>query len=170
MAPGRSKSRGGGKREEILATLGQEARHFSTSVVLVHQALAERLGLTGGDHKYVDIIQRDGPLSAGELAERTGLTTGAITGVVDRLEKKGFVRREKDPNDRRRVIIRATVDPEKEREIGEEFRAVFGPAWRMMEGYTDEELELILRFMRGHAGAMEEILKGLRKRIENVEL
>ncbi len=58
------------------------------------------------DHKCAEILLRSGPLTAGDLAQRTGLTTGAITGVIDRLEKAGFVRRGKDPGDRRRVIIK----------------------------------------------------------------
>src|SRR5262249_45297631 len=98
-------SRGVGERAELLAALFGEFRQLSAATIMFHQAVADRLGMNVTDHKCADIIERNGPLPAGELAERTGLTTGAITGVIDRLEKAGFVRRAKDPGDRRRVII-----------------------------------------------------------------
>src|SRR5690349_6128631 len=90
------------------ARLGEEfGRELSARTVLFHQAVAERLGIGSTDHKCLDIAARastDQPLTAGQLAELTGLTTGAITGVLDRLEKAGFIRREKHPHDRRQVV------------------------------------------------------------------
>src|SRR5262245_4534642 len=100
---------------------------MSTATIMFHQAVADRLGLHPTDHKCADILFLKGPLSAGELAELTGLTTGAITGVIDRLEGAGFVRREDDPRDRRRVIVR--VLPASHRKIGglfESFAAAMG--------------------------------------------
>ena len=93
------------KRSELVAAMSQEFRHLATATILFHQAIADRLGMHLTDHKCGDILVQTGPITAGELAERTGLTTGAITGVIDRLEKAGYVRRVKDPDDRRRVII-----------------------------------------------------------------
>src|SRR5215813_7862986 len=98
-------SRDNPERAEVLAALMTEFRQLSAATILFHQAVADRLGMNVTDHKCADILERHGPLTAGELAERTGLTTGAITGVIDRLEKTGFVRRAEDPGDRRRVII-----------------------------------------------------------------
>src|SRR5438034_2670026 len=92
-------------RAELLAALNEAARRQSTATVLFHAAVAERLGLSATDHKYADLIARQGPMTAGELADRAGLTTGAITGVLDRLERAGWVRRERDPHDRRRVMV-----------------------------------------------------------------
>src|SRR3954470_6827245 len=83
----------------------QEMREISTVTILFHQAIADRLGMNVTDHKCAGILARSGPITAGELARLTGLTTGAITGVVDRLEQAGFVRRARDSSDRRRVII-----------------------------------------------------------------
>src|SRR5690349_3034857 len=93
------------KRSELLAGLGHEFRQLATATVLFHQAIADRLGMHVTDHRCLDILLRSGSITAGELAQRTGLTTGAITGVIDRLEKAGFVQRAKDPADRRRVVI-----------------------------------------------------------------
>ena len=88
-------------------------REISTVTILFHQAIADRLGMNVTDHKCAGILARSGPITAGELARRTGLTTGAITGVIDRLEQAGFARRARDPGDRRRVIIEP--DPETDR-------------------------------------------------------
>src|SRR5579863_9203972 len=98
-------SRDSKQRSELIAALNDEFRQLTTVTILFHQAVADHLGMLVTDHKCADILLRAGPITAGELAERTGLTTGAITGVIDRLEKAGFARRAKDPNDRRRVII-----------------------------------------------------------------
>jgi len=96
-----------------------------------------------------------GPMTAGELARATGLTTASITGVLDRLEEGGFVRRERDPHDRRRVIVNLGSGPGL-REIG----PTFGPlvkAWRATAAdYADDELQLLLEFQR----RLEEIMRG----------
>src|SRR5918997_6772224 len=76
---------------------------LSTTTVLFHSAVADRLGVSATDVKCYTILRQTGPLTAGELAERVSLTTGAITGVIDRLERAGLVRRAADPHDRRRV-------------------------------------------------------------------
>jgi DNA-binding MarR family transcriptional regulator len=81
-------------------------RELSTAVVLFHQAVAEQIGLNATDFKCLDVLARTGPLTAGRLSELLGLTGGAITGIIDRLEAAGFVQRERDQNDRRRVVIK----------------------------------------------------------------
>ncbi len=83
-------------------------------------------------------------MTAGRLAEVTGLTTGAITGVVDRLEQAGLVRRERDDNDRRKVFI-ATV-PENIARIGRFYEHMQRAMLKVWEGYSDAELRLLLRF------------------------
>lgn len=83
-------------------------RELSTAVVLFHQALAARLGLSAGDLKTLELIQSEGPFSATELARRTGLTGAGITSVISRLTAGGYIERATDPHDRRRAIIRAT--------------------------------------------------------------
>ena len=80
------------------------------------QTVANTVGISGSDLECLDFLNLEGRVTAGRLAEVTGLTTGAITGVVDRLEKAGLVRRERDPDDRRKVFI-ATV-PENVAKVG----------------------------------------------------
>src|SRR5215813_713559 len=105
-ARGRDVSRGLRHRDELLHELTLAGRRLSTATILFHQAVADRLGLNLTDHKCVDLLLLHGPLTAGELASMTALTTGAITAALDRLGRAGFVRREADPGDRRRVVVR----------------------------------------------------------------
>jgi DNA-binding MarR family transcriptional regulator len=152
-------SRDSRERAELLATLGDEFRQLTTATILFHQAVADRLGMNVTDHKCADILLRTGPITAGELAQRTGLTTGAITGVIDRLEKAGFVRRAKDPGDRRRVIIEPF--PHRiEREIGPLFASMARAMAELCAHYSTRELAVIRDFTaRARQGASEEIRK-----------
>jgi DNA-binding MarR family transcriptional regulator len=137
-------------------------RELSTATILFHQAIADRLGLNPTDHKCLDLLASKGLMTAGELAETTGLTTGAITGVVDRLEWAGFVRREDDPNDRRRVILR--VIPKGYREIGRLFESLSAAVNDLGARYSDGELATILDFMGRSSRMLHEETTKLRRR------
>jgi DNA-binding MarR family transcriptional regulator len=89
-----------------IALLLEMARRFSTAIVLFHHGIAERAGLGASDHKCLEILRERGAMTGSELASTTGLTTGAITGVVARLERRGFLTREPDPHDARKQILR----------------------------------------------------------------
>ena len=150
------------ERRKLIAEVIAESRRSSTRTVVFHAAIAERLGLNPSDHKCADLIMNEtGPVTAGRLAELTGLSTGAITGVIDRLERAGFVARAPDPQDRRRVVIVSC--PERRAPA---FRNLFAP---MVEGmialcadYTDEELALVLDFMRQATAMTDERIHALR--------
>src|SRR5690348_4151309 len=92
-------------RDALAATLTDALREVSSLGVLLSQSVADRLGIGSSDLESLGFLSRDRAMTAGRLAQLTGLTTGAITGLVDRLERAGYVRREPDPHDRRRVII-----------------------------------------------------------------
>jgi DNA-binding MarR family transcriptional regulator len=141
-------SRNDRKRQQLLETVTDEGRKMSTRAVLLHSAVADKLGLNLSDHKCADVIHSHAePLTAGRLAELTGLTTGAITGVIDRLERAGFVARAHDPNDRRRVVLRYT--PERAPDLGPFFGPLRAAMLKFCERYSNAELEVILSFMRG---------------------
>jgi len=93
-------------RETILSDLGLAMRRSGTQGSLLSNAVAARIGISPNDFECLDIVNLEGAVTPGHLAEATGLTTGAITGVIDRLEKAGFVRRDADPTDRRRILVR----------------------------------------------------------------
>src|SRR5580658_1343216 len=80
-------------------------RELSNAVVLFHEKIAAHLGLNSAELKCLGLLDQHGPMTAGRLVELSRLTTGAITGVVDRLERAGYVRRERHPTDRRSVIV-----------------------------------------------------------------
>jgi DNA-binding MarR family transcriptional regulator len=106
----------------------------------------------------MDILSTSGPLTAGRLAELTGLTTGAITGVVDRLERSGFVRRERDANDRRRVIVHLV--PDRARKVAKLFEPLARAMAELYARYSDEELALMVDCTRrGNAIALEHIAR-----------
>ena len=132
-------------KAELVAELANMMRELSTATILFHQAVADRLAMNVTDHKCAGILAQNGPITAGELAARTGLTTGAITGVIDRLEKAGFVRRARDAGDRRRVI----VEPDWKviaRIFGPLFESMGRAAVLLYSGYSVRELELLRDF------------------------
>lgn len=89
----------------MLDAFRSASRLYSDSSILMHEAIARKAGLPGTDHKYLGLIIQNGVVTAGELSKLTGLTTGAVTGVIDRLEKRKLVKRQFDKEDRRKVII-----------------------------------------------------------------
>jgi DNA-binding MarR family transcriptional regulator len=105
----------GGSIDPLVELIGFR---LSTATVLFHAAIADRLGVSATDVKCYSILRQTGPITAGELAERTSLTTGAITGVIDRLERAELVRRVRDPHDRRRIVLEMVHNAERERAIG----------------------------------------------------
>src|ERR1700759_1564000 len=94
-------------RPELLRQLWELGRKMSTQTVFLHQAIAQGVGLNATDTKCIDLILRspESSVTAGWLADMTGLTTGAITHILDRLEKRQFIERVRDPQDRRKVRI-----------------------------------------------------------------
>src|SRR5215468_276883 len=129
---------------ELLAALEREMRKASAQGVLFGQIVAERLGVNSSDLECLDIVILRGPVTAGDLAAATGLTTGAITGVVDRLERAGFARRERDAEDRRKVLVRAL--PAVERRIAPLFEPMQRAVAAALADYTDAELSFLLTF------------------------
>lgn len=148
-------------REELIGSLAQLGREHSTAAVLFHSALADRFGLSATDWKCAEIVHRMGPMSAGKLAQLSGLTTGAITGVIDRLEKQQILQRRNDPNDRRKVIIH----PLEARE--EEAMALFAPFQKaLLELYaqfSDEELAFIYDYLKQETELLEQEAMRMRR-------
>jgi DNA-binding MarR family transcriptional regulator len=140
-------------RDELVAALNRALRDASGQGVLYSQAVAERLGIGSTDLEGLDIIVMRGPLTAGELASASGLTTGAITGVIDRLDRAGFVKREHDDADRRKVLVRAL--PAVERRVMPLFRPMEQAALSALSDYDEKDLALLLDFLsRAHQAAV----------------
>jgi DNA-binding MarR family transcriptional regulator len=147
-------------RQELTAALNRAMRDASAKGVIYSQAVAERLGIGSADLECLDFIGLRGPISAGALAEAVGLTSGAITGVIDRLERAGLARRERSREDRRKVIVRLT--PAVERRVVALYRPMEKAAMAALNDYRDEELQLLLEFFRRAGVAATTALSELR--------
>lgn len=133
------------RRRELVEELTRQIRHMGGVTILLHQAIADRVGVHTTDMQCLNILGTTGPVTAGRLAELTGLTTGAVTRLVDRLERAGFVVRRRDDRDRRQVFVE--IVPERAAECGPLYESI-GRSWQAhLTQYTDPELELILRFV-----------------------
>jgi DNA-binding MarR family transcriptional regulator len=149
-APGASAERHRLEEDFLLAM-----RRAGSIMQLLGQVSADRIGINATDLNCLNIVALTGHLTAGELAQQTGLSTASITGVLDRLEEGGFVRRVRDPHDRRRVLVALAAGPGLSK-----IAPTFGPvvkAWRATAAtYSDDELRLLLEFQ----GKLEEIMRG----------
>jgi DNA-binding MarR family transcriptional regulator len=130
-------------REEIIQNIVDRFREMSIETIMFHQAVADELGLHITDHKCMDIIHRFGAMPAGRLGEMTGLTTGAITGMIDRLEKSGYVRRANDPKDRRKTIVEPVRNKKLERKIEMIFTPLHERMHKFLSSYSDSELNFL---------------------------
>ena len=152
-------------RAQILEKLWDLGRQVSTQTVFLHQAIAQTIGLNATDTKCVDLILRgpDGKLTAGQIAEMSGLTTGAVTHIIDRLEKKGFVERQRDPNDRRKVLV--SVKMENMAEVGPLYVAIGEAYMGLASRYDDEALRIIADYMERSMEISAQQLAKLRGKI-----
>ena len=137
--------------KERLTTLSRE---LSGATVLFHAQVAEKVGLSPTDHKCLDLAMRaEAPLTAGQIAERSGLSTGAVTGVIDRLERAGYVRRVRDPHDRRKVLV----------EVSKGNLAAYGDAFdglrqaldHALVEFTADEVQVIERYITEMIGVLQ---------------
>ncbi|MDX1432633.1 MAG: MarR family transcriptional regulator [Gammaproteobacteria bacterium] len=140
--------------ETSLETLIDACRENSTATVLFHGAIADRIGLGPTDHKTLDVLLRRGPLTAGEIAAHTGLASGSVTNLIDRLEAKGFVCRTDDPRDRRRVIVQPV--PERVAELAVLFDSLKAGVESLMARYDEIQLATIVDFLESTAALLRD--------------
>ena len=122
------------------------------------QAVADYLGLHRTDMRCPDILDREGPLTAGRLAKLAHLSPGAMTTLLDRIERAGFAKRRRDTEDRRQVLVEVTP---KLRRMAAGVYPSPDEATRALERYSDAELELLDEFLRGNRGWNEQRLEHL---------
>ncbi|HEX9069081.1 MAG TPA: MarR family transcriptional regulator [Ktedonobacterales bacterium] len=148
-------------RTDMLAMLGQSlTRDLMTAASLFQGAVADHYGLNITDFICAGVIISRGPMTAGQLAEAVGITTGAITGVVDRLDKAGFVTRAPDPADRRRVVIEPV--PAKAATLTEVYRSVGNTMSQLSERFDAQELAAITGFLDALVTTMNQEAQRLR--------
>jgi DNA-binding MarR family transcriptional regulator len=135
---------GNRSRAELLADLRRVGREHGDATVLFHSALAAQIGLHPTDYKALGVLDRLGPMSAGELGRHTGLAAASVTNLIERLVAKGYLRREPDPLDRRRALLHADVTELTDNEF---FASWQRAATQLWERYSDSELAVILDFL-----------------------
>jgi DNA-binding MarR family transcriptional regulator len=141
-------------RKELVAEVALEIRAFQTAVDAFDEAVADRLGVNRTDLRCLDLLERHGAMTAGELAQASGLTTGAVTRLLDRVEGMGYARRVRDSADRRRVLVELTP---RARERASELYGPMAQAGQTgLERYSVEQLKLLRDFFRGARAFHEE--------------
>jgi DNA-binding MarR family transcriptional regulator len=143
------------KRPDLLTKLWDLGRKISTQTVFLHQAIAQSVGLNATDTKCIDLIlsHPDGSVTAGRLSGMTGLTTGAITHILDRLEKRSFIERVRNTEDRRKVFVRVrakNLEP-----LIPKYEAIGKAYMALTEQYSDKELQLICEYLEKTSGVSE---------------
>jgi DNA-binding MarR family transcriptional regulator len=132
-------------RADLLKQLDETLRKVSAQSVLLSDTVAKIVGLNSTDLECLDLLDIAGPTTAGRLAEHVGLTTGAMTAVIDRLERAGFARRHRDPEDRRCVRVEALS--RNFRHVAGLYRRLAESTARLHEQYDDRQLTLVVEYL-----------------------
>jgi len=149
------------QKRRVFEELIDEVRRSQSATARFDQAVADALQLNRTDMRCLDVLEREGSVTAGRLAQATGLTSGAMTTALDRLERAGYARRVRDASDRRRVLVEIT--PHAIREAGRFYSEHEALSERIYQRYSEKQLELLLQFARegrefneGHAERVEQ--------------
>jgi DNA-binding MarR family transcriptional regulator len=145
-------------REELIREFIAAVRASQTAAELLDHSVAEYLGIDHSAYRCLDILDQEGPMTAGRLARRARLSPGATTALLDRLEERGLARRTRDTEDRRRVLVEVT--PKLRRRAVELYGAP-DEATDALARYSDEELELLTDFLRRSIAYQEERMRRL---------
>jgi DNA-binding MarR family transcriptional regulator len=146
-------------RAALLADLDAAAREQAGRGLMLHGMIAERFGLNFTDLKCLDAARGETDLTAGRLAELTGMSTSAITNVLDRLERRGFIERRRDPADRRKVVVASTGQHEEA--VADAFGALGRHYGAVMESFTNAQLAFLLDATRRMAEATRDVIDEL---------
>jgi DNA-binding MarR family transcriptional regulator len=146
-----SKSATESDRRRLTASIKQSLRALSIQLSLLNHQVGAHVGLNDVDLDCLDLIARHGPLSPGALAQRAALHPATMTGILDRLERGGWVARERDPSDRRAVVVRVLRG--RSAELVRLYSGMNSSMSEICAGYDDAQLEVIADFLRRTAGA-----------------
>jgi DNA-binding MarR family transcriptional regulator len=145
-------------KRELIQEVIAAVRASQTATDAFDHAVADYVGLDRTAYRCLDILDQEGPMTAGRLAERARLSPGAMTALLDRLEKRGLARRTRDAKDRRRVLVEVTPEL---RQMGAELYGTPDEGAGALAVYTNEQLELLSGFLRGNVAYQEERMRRL---------
>ena len=148
-------------REKLIQQLQEASRVHSTAAVIYHAGVAAQFGLGATDIKALELLDRLGPLTPGRLAAEIGLGSSSVTSLVDRLESRGFAHRDRDPADRRQVIVE--LDRDRTRRIFSHFGNLKASAEELWAPYSTEQLAVILDFLRRSATLLTATRQGWKR-------
>ncbi|MFC5744196.1 MarR family winged helix-turn-helix transcriptional regulator [Actinomadura rugatobispora] len=150
------------ERERAVAELREAMQRSTLYTMLLHHTAASKAGLNVTDAQCLNALSLEGPLTPGRLAALMGITTGgAITAVIDRLERAGYVKRSRDPDDRRRVIVELV--PENAARFEQYFEPIARAFGERMAGYSDAQLRLLSGYVQGGNEAMPGLIEQVRR-------
>jgi DNA-binding MarR family transcriptional regulator len=145
-------------RSELIQEFIRAVRASQTASEMLDHAIAEYMGIDDTAFRCLDILDQEGPMTAGRLAERARLSPGATTALLDRLERNGYARRRRDTEDRRRVLVEVAPD------LRARAEELYGPpedGAQKLSIYSDDELEFLIAFLRGSVAFQEERMRRL---------
>ena len=145
-------------RDELIQEFIAAIRASQTATDKFDHSVADYVGLDRTAYRCLDILDQEGPMTAGRLAERARLSPGAMTALLDRLEKRGFARRTRDTKDRRRVLVEVTPEL---RQMAAELYGTPDQGADALAAYTNEQLEFLVGFLRGNVAYQEERMRRL---------
>ncbi|PWN69473.1 MarR family transcriptional regulator [Chryseobacterium phosphatilyticum] len=141
----------------------EASRAYSDASIFMHEAIARKAGLSSADHKYLGLILQHESITAGEISKLTGLTTGAVTGLIDRLEKKGLLKRQFIQEDRRKVIILPNIENSMQL-LSPLFDELQQKTMALISTFSKKEIETIERYFREATLLMKETADHLNNR------
>src|SRR5881396_1884384 len=145
-------------RDELIREFIAAIRASQTATDMFDHSVADYVGLDRAAYRCLDILDQEGPMTAGRLAERARLSPGAMTALLDRLERSGLARRTRDTKDRRRVLVEVTPEL---RQMAAQLYGTPDEGADALAAYTNEQLEFLLGFLRGNAAYQEERMRRL---------
>ncbi|WP_057937959.1 MarR family winged helix-turn-helix transcriptional regulator [Algoriphagus resistens] len=141
--------------DSIIQEFRMASRKYSDASIFMHEAIARKAGLSGTDHKYLGLILQHKELTAGDIAKLTGLTTGAVTGLIDRLEKKNLLKRKLTKDDRRKVIIVPNTENSMKL-LQPFFSELQQKTTGLLASFSEKEIQVIQRYFVEATSLMEE--------------
>ncbi|EJL69618.1 MarR family winged helix-turn-helix transcriptional regulator [Chryseobacterium populi] len=139
------------------------SRQYSDASIFMHEAIARKAGLSGADHKYLGLILQHESITAGEISRLTGLTTGAVTGLIDRLEKKELLKRQFIKEDRRKVIIIPNIENSMKL-LKPFFEELQKKTMELISTFSEKERAAIERYFLEATAIMKETSDNLNKK------
>ncbi len=131
------------------------SRQYSDASIFMHEAIARKAGLSGADHKYLGLILQHKSITAGDISKLTGLTTGAVTGLIDRLEEKGLLKRQFVKSDRRKVVVVPNIENSMKL-LSPFFDELQQKTQKLLATFSEQEIQTIARYFTEATEIMKE--------------